>query len=252
MSQTCDALHGDVLQVAPVVTLQGGQAALARKGQRPQFVPLAARGEDKFADLGVVGAVDRAVVAASRRVRGVEEEPTTRFFAKAVSRRFGRFPFPDEVSDWCKPLRDVANKKAGKRSSSEGVMFADVDEIRVESVNGWEKPPYSLRFSFIVSPGSLPTTESAVSEELALAVRRQCSGLRASQIAQRLVDEESLPVRGLLWHELAEAWLALCVESWQSEPVDYEVEVVAADEYRYVQYQESERLDLDHLTGSGS
>jgi hypothetical protein len=51
-----------------------------------------------FADLEVIGTIDKLALVRLSRREGVIDDEQVRTFAGAVGRRFSRFPFPDEVA----------------------------------------------------------------------------------------------------------------------------------------------------------
>ena len=92
-----------------------------------------------------------------RRTPGLVSDDETRRFSRAVARKFGRSPFPDEVSPWLRPLEEVVSSRTRKAASPEGQALRQVVELRVEATGGWVAAPYDLTLVVIVEPGTLPT-----------------------------------------------------------------------------------------------
>ena len=138
ISQTCDVVLPNRLavQLAPRVRLTGTAAAEARAGKRLRYVPYPLSATT-FADLDVVATVAKAVVADQPRQAGAVADDDVRRLARAVARKFGRFPFPDLVTPWLTPLEDVMKSKAARPASPEGQALEDVVQFRVEAAGGW-------------------------------------------------------------------------------------------------------------------
>jgi len=127
LTQTCDAVRAEkpTVALAPVVRLGGNAASEARDGKLLRYIDVPSAGSDAFADLTVIATIDKALFAALPRKAGVDQtdDDAVRKFGRAVGRRFGRFPFPDEVVPWLRPLEVVMQSKHDK-NSPEGAACA--------------------------------------------------------------------------------------------------------------------------------
>ena len=102
---------------APLVRLSGDVLRQAVKGGRPRYVAVPAAGADTFADLDIIGTLDKNILASMPVTDGVgPADADIRRFGQRIARRFGRFPFPDEVVPWLTPLTDIVTSKYGKET----------------------------------------------------------------------------------------------------------------------------------------
>lgn len=262
ISQTCDVVlpNRPTVQVAKRVHLIETAASDARDGKRPRYVHLPALGEKDFADLEVITTVTKPTVARLSRLPGVESDDEMRRFGRAVARRFGRFPFPDEVTPWLRPLEEVVSSRTRKSASPEGQALREVVELRVEATGGWRAAPYDLTLVVVVEPGALPAFPGDDLPELPNVLRSWLYGAdgasnrSSSEIAGRLVNANDAGERYWLWMALAEAWAARCYpkgavsDSVLDAVRSIEGEVVQADEFPLTRVRRSEQLDLDHLS----
>lgn len=276
LSQTCDVVLPDRLTVvaAPLVRLSGDVLKQATKGGRPRYVAVPAAGADAFVDLDVIGTLDKGILVETPVTAEVGvADADIRRFGQRVARRFGRFPFPDEVVPWLTPLTDVVTGKYGK-ATGEALALEQVVELRVEATGGWTVPPYALTLVSIVRAGTLPELDEKDQIDPPPSLQRwlrEPSGRlrRASgEIANRLFAHEldtsgASPVlapaeRYHLWLALAEAWAARCMPRGRDKDDPAVAEAVAGgeiaadilsdDEYSLARYRRSERLDVEHLS----
>jgi hypothetical protein len=140
ISQTCDVVRSHrerrTIQAAKLVQLAGDMQREATDGRRPRYVAVPNTGADWFADLEVIGTIDKRVLVRLSRRLGVVNDEQVRRFATAVGRNFSRFPFPDEVSDQLKPLVDDVRRKYGSGHSPLGQILQQVTELRL-GVPAW-------------------------------------------------------------------------------------------------------------------
>jgi hypothetical protein len=252
LSQTCDAVRAEMVQVAPVVHLSGDEASAAASGRRPRYAPLPGLGTHVFAELQSVATIAKALLREEDRLPGVPELKATRSFAMAVGRRFSRFAFPDDVASWFEPLQRLARDKAPRPQSPEGRIFADVRQIRVRSDSGWLSAPYILTISFLLDQGVLPFGTGEELPDLPAELEDWLPGKAASSIAQRLLDDGRSNDAYHLWGALVAAWVDRCAHARDPNTTcvsSYTAEVVGLDEYTLAAYYDSESLDLDHLSG---
>jgi hypothetical protein len=272
ITQTCDAVRPEkpTVAVVPIARVGGGAAKNARDGKLLRYVPLPAAGLDVFADLSLIATIDKARLVALPRLPGIDptSDDEIRRFGRAIGRRFGRFPFPDEVVPWLRPLEVVVQSKHDK-DSAEGAAMRDVVELRVEAIGGWLKPPYALTLCVIVRPGVVPAfpddEQPRCPTDLSVWLRTESGDLRQTPaaIAGRLETERRRSRSSAsvywLWLSLAEAWAALCIpdvrKCSQEEAASVlaavsgiDADVIEESSFDLYRYRRSEQLDLDHLS----
>lgn len=261
LSQTCDLVQQNrfTAQLALLVRLSSGDAKAARSGRRPRFVLVPGAGEgDMFADLEFVSTISKVDLAKLKRTAGISSHREQRVFAQRIGRRFTRFPFPDEVQPWLRPLEELLEKKAGKTESAEGKVLQDIIEVRVESEYGWAEtgPPYDLTITFLLDD-VLPDDYPEMPESLRtwLGSHDGSSQRGASEIAQKLLSTQVPSERTVLYDALAEVWANRCRAALQnSDPAvaaavaSLRVEVVSTSDYTVDRMYRSEPLDLDYLS----
>ena len=276
LSQTCDVVLPDRLTVvaAPLVRLSGDVLRQAVKGGRPRYVAVPAVGADTFADLDIIGTLDKNILASTPVTDGVSQaDADVRRFGQRIARRFGRFPFPDEVVPWLTPLTDIVTSKSGKETG-EALALEQVVELRVEATDGWAAPPYDLTLVTIVRAGTLPELDEDEQIDPPPSLQgwlrapggrlRRASGDIANRLFAHKVDTTgTTPAptpaeRYHLWLALAEAWAAKCTPRGRDKENPAVAEAVAGgeiaadiasdDEYSLARYRRSERLDVEHLS----
>ena len=261
ISQTCDVVLPDRVnvQVAPIVQLEGDVAREARDGKRSRYVRLPQMGDGHFADLDIVCTVNKGSLKSLWVGSGVCGDVEDRRFAGAVARRFGRFAFPDCVSDAMKVLRDVIQSKSKKPESPFGRILEDVLELRAES-GDWTQATPDVTLIFALRPGVLPALSdedfAAVSESYSRYDEILPSSAKAvlTQIANDLCrGGPTDPVEvHCLWQRLADAAAISC--EYQAQRISDGVhptfvgDVISADEFPLTRVRNSEVVDLDHLS----
>jgi hypothetical protein len=272
LTQTCDAIRPEkpTVTLAPIAHLDGDTASNARDGKLLRYVPVPSAGLDVFADLSVIATVDKARLLTLPREAGIDpaNDDEVRKFGRAIGRRFGRFPFPDEVVPWLRPLEVVVQSKHDK-DSPEGAAMRDIVELRVEAVGGWQNPPYALTLCVIVKPGVVPAfpddEQPACPPDLAAWLRTETGQLRQASgaIANKLVTERRRAPSSAsvywLWLSLAEAWAARCTPDIrkcspgeaakiQAAVSGIDADVIEESGFDLYRYRRSEQLDVDHLS----
>jgi len=251
ITQTCDAIRAVVVAVCPVVQLTGSQVSLASSGRTPRYTPLPLLGEDMFAALDTVASIQTEILSIEDRIRGVGTLVEIREFARAIGRKYARFAFPDDVSAWFKPLRDLAQKRARQPTTAEGVTFGQVQEIRIRADSGWAEPPYDLTISFVMKEKVLPfgVADDDAFGDVRDALARYRS-MTSSRLAEVLQAHEDPDDAFLLWSSFARALIERCrAEGPKNVISSYDVEVVDPSQYSLESYRRSEALDLYHLSG---
>ncbi|MGA7088924.1 MAG: hypothetical protein WB116_11745 [Candidatus Dormiibacterota bacterium] len=230
-------------------------------------------GRQAFADLDVIGTLDKAGLLTRCVKDGIDhtDDRQVRKFGTLVGRRFSRFPFPDEIVPWLSPLADVIDSKASREASGESFAIKDIVEFRIESVSGWQAPPYNLRLVVIVKGDRIPAeTGEDCPAELESWLRNQGERVRQTpgDIANRLFGHLTplqqpppTPVEAYyLWDALVEAWAWRCKPKakYASQPEvmdavagrEIQGQIVSDREFSLARYRRSEQLDVDYLSPS--
>lgn len=164
---------------------------------------------DLVADLDRTMTVEKSIVASWTRTPGWTTDAQSRWFAQSLARKRERFAFPDDFVTAVSKLRSRIIKKHGK-DSDEGRALEALIEIRVTASPAWDSSNCDVFFSFI-RPEATPD----------------------------LSDET--------WESLSDSWIKLCKPAGAFKAFDGSVRPLSymtANEY-----VESDRLDLDHLSG---
>lgn len=261
VSQSCDVVlpHRHNVQVAPVVRLDDTQASEARAGKRSQYAHVPQMGDMWFADLDCVGTIAKSALLGKRARRGVVGDDETRRFSAAIARRFGRFAFPDDVSDAMKVLRDLVQSRAVKPDSPFGRVLAQVLELRAEA-KPWVEEGSEVTLVFVLIPGSLPTLPDDDPGEVPATVSTfipdiSYAQLQLTEIAKALTNQTAMwnaYEKFWLWTFLADAAAVLCESRGRSTGTQkhptFIGEVVSGDEFPLTRVRRSEIVDLDHLS----
>jgi hypothetical protein len=194
------------------------------------------------------------------RASGVIEDEHIRRFAGSVSRKYGRFAFPDDVVRALDPLRDVLRSKARKERTPLGRILADVYGIRVEAAGeSWVTPPYDLTLIVIFEPGVVPNFANDDLPDEPAGLRDRVIGqegniaTRSNQIADEFHETTDPRERYWLIMMLAESWAAQCEVAAVRKGVQAVVrsvlpDVVTVDDFPLSRVNNSEDLDLDYLS----
>jgi hypothetical protein len=262
ISQTCDVVrtHRErpTVQVAKLTQLEGDTEREAAEGRRPRFVALPNAGAGSFADLEVIGTIDKLVLVGLSRQEGVVGDEQVRRLAAAVGRNFSRFPFPDEVSEQLKPLVDDVRRKYGSAMSPLGRVLQRVMELRLEAQPRWDDPSAVIILVVICNPGVLPTLAAPPNVPAGLErwLQRDTTGVAnrsASDIAQRLLAASpSADEAWHLWDQLGRVWARRCSQVSPRRGTgrrhQFDAEVLSADEFPLDRVRRSEILDVDYLS----
>jgi hypothetical protein len=260
VSQTCDACRPEreTIQLAPVVRLEhSDEIKEAADGKRPRYVALPALGYDYFADLDGITTVVKTALLDCRRVCALEKDAHVREFAFSVSRRFGRFAYPDEVVRCLDPVSDALKSKARKPNSPLGQVLKSLHSIRVECED-WTCSPYELTLIIVLEPDAVPSDIDGIGlppadlaepddKRLKEQINRYATYLKD---ANRSADESYYA-----WQYLADVWARQCEEAAATKGLTDHVrtvvaEVVAVDDFPLSRVLRTESLDLDYLSDS--
>jgi hypothetical protein len=260
VSQSCDASlpNRERIQIAPLVRLiDKNDVQEAASGKRTQYVGVPMLGPDFFADLDGITTVTKTGLLGYERLAGVQTDQQVREFAFSVSRRFGRFAYPDEVVECLRPLTKALQSKARKEQSPLGQVLGRVHSFRVHCED-WTTPPYEVTLVIILEPGVLPSDLDDMGECPPELVDRpggdtnkRVSGYMNYLRADGRNETESY----WGWQYLAEAWAQQCEETAEVSGLTSFVgsvtaELAAVDDFPLSRYLRTESLDLDYLSDS--
>lgn len=265
VSQTCDVVRRErsTVIVAPLVGLEGQARQDAVLGKRLRYVHVPHFRGGMFADLDRLHSLHKSELLVPSVETGIaaSDLKAQRDFARRVGRRFSRFPFPDLIQPWIRPLQELAQSASNKNSGPRLALFRAISEIRIASPD-WSSEAADLSVHLILPQGELPELDEFETEPISGELSRFLAGKRdISAIADRLFPETRERPEGAdrdrLWREIARQFCAL-IEATGSNAKhstavraavrSVEVEVVSEYEYRLSQYNHSESLDLDHLS----
>ena len=263
VSQTCDAClpNRPMIQLARVVELVDENAIdQAADGKRPQYVPIPQLGREFFGDLEIVTTVAKTALRGCERIAGVKSDDEVRKFAFAVTRRFGRFAYPDDVVKVLEPVSDILASKARRENSPLGKALADVNSFRVQCED-WSSPPYDLTLLVIMDPGVLPPDFEKLAEPDDLKDRAKVKPThspkdRAAQYAGFLSGNAPSPAEHYFaWVGLTESWASQCEAVADGLGLAGVVRSVVAemsdvDEFPLSRVIRTESLDLDYISDS--
>ena len=215
VTQTCDVVRScadrPFVQLSPLIRLEGEAAGQARRGMRPRYAAVPAIGDGAFADLDRIVTFEKSLVAGASRLPGCNNDRERRRFAASIGRKFGRIAFPDDLETTVRGLTSRIRSKHEK-DSTEGLALAALEEIRVTASPSWGSDRIDVFISFCPA-----TTEDA--------------------LHVTSVDE---------WDSMVDDWIARCSPVGAIARVDGAM--IPLEEFTALEYVESDRLDLDHLS----
>lgn len=260
VSQSCDASlpHRERIQIAPLVHLKAADDVReAASGLRTRYVAVPRAGKDCYADLDAITTVAKTALVTCERVPGVESDVEVREFAFSVSRRYGRFAYPDQVVECLNPLTDALRAKARKEKSPLGQAVASVHSIRVHCED-WTRTPHQLTLIVILEAEVVPLDPDDVGEppdDLDAPTDENLKG-QINKCAKYLGEtSHSQSDRYFAWQYLIEIWARQCEAAAQSKGLTGSVSSVTAqlasvDEFPLSRVLRTESLDLDYLSDS--
>ena len=215
VTQTCDVVRScadrPFVQLSPLIHLEGDAAGQARRGMRPRYAAVPAIGEGAFADLDRIVTLEKSLLAGASRRPGCNNDGERRRFAASIGRKFGRIAFPDDLELTVRGLTSRIQSKHQK-NSPEGLALAALEEIRVTASPSWDSDRIDVFLSFCPA-----TTEDAL----------------------HMISEDE-------WDSLIDGWIARCNPVGAIASVDGAM--LPLEEFTALEYVESDRLDLDHLS----
>lgn len=259
ISQSCDASlpHRQRIQIAPLVRLKDpDDLREAASGARTQYVAVPRAGADFFADLDGITTVAKTALIPCDRVAGVESDDEVREFAFSVSRRYGRFAYPNEVNDCLNPLTEALKAKARKENSPLGQAVAGVHSIRVQCAD-WTQPPHQLTLIVILQANIIPFPEDVGEppDDLDAPTDRNFKAQIYKYVKYLGETSHSQSDRYFAWQYLTEIWARQCEAEAHSLGLAGSVSSVTAelasiDDFPLSRVLCTESLDLDYLSDS--
>lgn len=215
VTQTCDIVRAcgsrPFVQVCPLVQVDADRLEEIRRERRPNYAFVPGTGpQGLVADLDRVMTVEKAVVADWNRVAGAHDDVEARAFRRALTRNRSRVAFPDDFVRLASNLVRRMSKKHDAKSH-EGSALRGLREIRVRAEPSWRAAEVALLFLF-VRHGAAPV------------------------------------FAGQTWDSYLELWLQRVRPKGRFIRIDGVVQTL--DDLTARDYVESDRLDLDHLSGS--
>jgi hypothetical protein len=266
ISQTCDVVlpKNPTVTLAKVTTPTEDVLLRARAGAMPRYVRLPSLEGDLFADMSFVETrtKEELLDVTFAPAIDLDSNERQRDFSLAITRWFGRFPFPDDVVPWLRPVEEEVRKKYTKQGALGQLLSDDIVELRVET--DWRAKPYALVLHLIVRAETLPTLDDigAKADPAFLAKLRDndANVLKPSAIADVLVSTADPLERSLAFDALAEAFASICKPATKHAGEQEIMTAVSSidgklwsdDEFPLSQVRRSEPLDLEYLSEPSS
>lgn len=252
LTQTCDLIprpdrNRPFVAVAPLVELEKHEGLEARRGRRPRYAHLPAYEDGRFCvDLDRITTIETGVLLRYQRIPGLATDQERAIFGKAVARKFGRFPFPDDLPRTLAGWRNHVVSKHHKENSPEGTLYRRALDVRL-SVHGaaWDAAEIDITVSVLFPPGFLPPTDPDTDPEVGTVER--VTSLQAAEIAQELCDGISDPQIGMLMCErLERLWADRCVPTGTVRSIEFAL--IGVDDMTVDTYLKSYSADLEFLS----
>jgi len=188
----------------------GDNAALARSGNMPNYVPVPALGDDAFAFLDITTTVEKTVLSTASRRQGLQTERERRAFALSVGRHYSRYPLPDELRHVLRRFLDRIRARHGK-GSAEARVLAATESIRIRGLPSWAASEIHVYLTIV-----------------------------------RPIEAED-PFTDADWDKYVEQWKKLCdVPHGRIKSID--MMAIALDVMSAAVYKHSDVLDFDYLS----
>lgn len=173
ITQTCDIVNygegKDFVSICPIVKAFDPTLKDIKAGVTPAFAKLElAPDEHHVIDLGRIASIHKRALSKLERRDGFHNDATRSVFQQALERRFGRFAFPDWLSNG--PLRQLRNRarEAHKSGGSLGDVYKAIDEFRVRGNPDLESKGAAIGFLAIVDRDKFKNTSRiAIQDEFA-------------------------------------------------------------------------------------
>lgn len=151
ITQTCDVLRRDEVQIAALISVTIDELEQARRRRKPRFAYLPQLAPHKLVvDLDRVMTVQKAVLGGAERIKWKLTDAERRVFADALARHKERFAFPDDFVEAMQPLRKRLDDKKSK-DSAEGRLIRAAGELRVSASPSWAAASVELTLFCILT-----------------------------------------------------------------------------------------------------
>jgi hypothetical protein len=156
VSQSCDIVRAcsksECVEVCQLILVEDdGTFEAVRKRRRLRYAYVPGLADRRLvADLEKTMTVEKAVVAGWSRIEGCRTDRERATFAEALSRKRGRFAFPDKFNDGLRRFKDRLKRAEGKKTP-EGDLLAALDEIRVQASPDWGGSKVRVFFWFLAA-----------------------------------------------------------------------------------------------------
>lgn len=267
VSQTCDVVlpKRPTVSLARVVELDGPDRTEAASGASPRLVALPALSNRHFADLCFIDSRSKDDLAGQEFVEGIDlsDDQARRRFSLALARWFGRFPFPDEVVPWLRPLETIVRQKYRRQSKLGQLLREVIVEIRVEESSQWRQPPYDLTVHTIVRAEalpSLPDDRPGAMDDFVKALRETDDRVKPpGALAELFFGTNDARRRHQILGAVAESFAATCKPTAKDATItgvsaavsSIEGQLWGDDEFPISRFYKTEALDLEFLSESG-
>ncbi len=172
ISQTCDIVNygerKEYVSICPIVAAPTAVLKEVHAGVTPAFGKLdLAVADDHVIDFGMIATVHKRALLLLERNDGFPDDAARSVFQQSLERRFGRFAFPDWLSNG--PLRQLRKRarEAHKSSGANGNIYKAIDEFRVRGNPDLESKDSVIGFLAIVNRDKeKATTREAIRQEL--------------------------------------------------------------------------------------
>ncbi len=261
ISQSCDVVREDErhpnLIIAKIAHLTSEESRRCRKKEQPRFVHLPGLGNEVFADLEFIATVAKNGIRPSTIAERIgvdpEDEKAVGMLASQISRRFGRFPFPDNLTPAIRDVQKKVSERYLREDSPIAKVFACIADMRLECSAEWSRPPFDLTLHLIFNRSYLYglSAESRSTGTPKAFAKPKSVGEIALMLFPAGPDKpdqmlaEDLPLWLALGESLVSKWKDLSIDGVTASIT---VNMTDVEEFTYWEYLRSESFDLDYLS----
>ncbi|OLP52610.1 hypothetical protein BJF92_14420 [Rhizobium rhizosphaerae] len=172
ITQTCDIVNygkrKEYVSICPIVVVPPDVLKEVHAGVTPAYGKLdLAVADDHVVDFGMTATVHKRALLLLERRDGFSDDAARSVFQQSLERRYGRFAFPDWLSNG--PLRQLRKRarEAHKSSGANGNIYKAIDEFRVRGNPDLESKGSVIGFLAVVNRDKeRETTRQAIRKEL--------------------------------------------------------------------------------------
>lgn len=168
ITQTCDIVNfgpeKEWVTVAALREVDEQKLKHISAGRTPIFAELECPpAANVVVDLTQVMTIHKKLLSTFKRNDGFKTDSNAVRFADVLSRKHGRFAFPDKFSsDVLGPLRDRIRGKHGK-DSDQGKAYRSISSVRASASPNWDAESVKVGFRFLLLPeGERSTDRSSI------------------------------------------------------------------------------------------